>query len=351
MMHGGDSYDIALGSLRVMDDPALAHVPRERGTVFRGAVAGALYKSQPSIPSDVPPVPQPPVEQKGFSSTVARFQERKGSAPGPGAYVAASTTPSLTVSFSTRGTGSFASKSRRFQRDPKQADLGPGSYELRRPAVKAEFHRINYSSYPERIAPSRSSPHAGPAPNAYTLPARKAPAISSAFLSTTDRSLPATTSLTTPSPAQYRVRDDLRHRRTPTAASTFASSSTSRSLQAKSEEVPGPGAYSPTTEAVLPRHAYTAQAHRTSARGISTGLTLARPAVVTPEPEISPGPGSYDPSQRKPTLSPPQDYVAFGGTLARSSREDVKLDPGPCSYNPASPSKQSFHFNTVKRWM
>ena len=42
-----------------------------------------------------------------------------------------------------------APKSRRFPRERRTDDLGPGSYNASPPPTKAEFHRINYSNYPE----------------------------------------------------------------------------------------------------------------------------------------------------------------------------------------------------------
>jgi len=85
-----------------------------------------------SIPSRYQTFFYATTEKKGFNSRATRFTTptNMNDNPGPGTYVAC-TTDSLqqTNSSSRKGTGGFASKTKRFPRERKQV-LGPGKLPL-----------------------------------------------------------------------------------------------------------------------------------------------------------------------------------------------------------------------------
>jgi len=82
-------------------------------------------------------------------------------------------------------------------------------------------------------------------------------------------------------------------------------------------------------------------------------LTISAPAMPPPPEAPFPGPGAYELRDFK---SPVKTYMSSAAFVSSTSRWAVDTattaeQPGPGSYTPRSPNKQSFNFNVERKWM
>ena len=82
-------------------------------------------------------------------------------------------------------------------------------------------------------------------------------------------------------------------------------------------------------------------------------LVISAPAIPPPPEEPLPGPGAYEVRDFKDME---KKYMSSAVFLSNSSRwnYDPTIDserPGPGSYTPRAPAKQSFNYNFGRKWI
>jgi len=167
-----------------------------------------------------------------------------------------------------------------------------------------------------------------------------------AFRSHTKRSLGPSKSFVTPAPGSYNIDDTVTRALPPVHQSSFKSTSKRETFSVMSvNELPGPADYHPfekVTEEphrqVLPRRHY---------------LAISAPAIPPPPEAPLPGPGAYNVRDFRDAE---KKYMSSAAFVSNTSRWNVNLllngeRPGPGSYTPRSPTKQSFNFNFERKWL
>lgn len=187
-------------------------------------------------------------EQKGFNSQSKRFnyENHLTEGPGPGNYVGHNEAEKHSSSFSKKGTGGFASKSRRIKKDYIENNPGVGSYKLPS-ALKSrdDFSVAHSSSFRKPIVSGAREKNSIPGPNVYkTTPAAKWTnktnnvAGDAAFKSNSKRELATIKDSEKLSPAQYEVKDSLQRQSIKIPFSSFKSR-TKRQMAPTPPKIPG----------------------------------------------------------------------------------------------------------------
>jgi len=311
-----------------------------------------------SIPSKYQTIVIRNDDKKGFNQQAKRFNyDFSGNHnPGPAAYNnIKKSAETQSTSFSKKGTGSFASSSRRYIR--RQNQTSPSAAEYNLPSLlitRNDFHRSNTtSSFQKPIAKlgkdfeliKRSK--LIPAPNTYNVnfdPVTKKYIIGAqpAFRSNTKRDGIPLNNVKNPSPCHYNIHDSITKKTTHPLASVFAS--TTQRAQSFKKDVPGPGSYKPYQAVTPPDKLTMPRKHY---------LCLSAPAIPLPEPNQEPGPGSYDIVDYD---GPEKHYMSSGVFVSNTSRwnNEFVVDksfPGPATYKPSNIGKQSFIYNVYGRWV
>uniref|UniRef100_A0A7M4FHE8 Sperm tail PG-rich repeat containing 1 n=1 Tax=Crocodylus porosus TaxID=8502 RepID=A0A7M4FHE8_CROPO len=277
-------------------------------TPRRGYLTPAVYPAQsPTVPYKHNARVIPNSEKKGFNSQAKRFQFNKEESPGPGFYNVIHQSPEFnSTSLSKKGTGYFPSGVR-----------GRG--------------RIIY-----------------PAANAYSIAScfqskrDFGTGNSSMFQQPIARKLKK---MPTPAPNQYNASTDFCKQSNNVCAWAAFVSRTVRGLSsAKAEKWPSPcnitslGITSLSTLFSPGRYKY--------------GLNFSAAAIPPPKDPPLPGPGQYDVVDYK---DPAKQYISSavfvsntGRWTGDQSREGL---PGPGTYWPHVPEKQSFLCNADKKWV
>lgn len=323
---------------------------------------GKLYKGQgitaasASIPSKYQTIVTDNSDNKGFSSKSKRFSDDYyiNEIPGPGSYaVAHGKIENISTSYSKKGTGSFASKTKRSVRGHGSGNPGAGTYNL--PSLlttRKEFNQANSSSFHTPIALKTDDFLVGreraPAPNNYqvndtSVTKNYGVAAEAAFRSKTKRQGMAVGSIKNPSPSHYNISEKLTKPNTKALTSMF-SSGTRRDLLQKPNPVPGPGTYKPHIPVTPPKKLILPRKHY---------LCISAPAMPLPPPVDVPGPGAYELVDYE---GPPKHYMSSGVFVSNSSRWAFnqlpsKDQPGPATYKPERVGKQSFIYNAQSRWI
>ncbi|CAF0843297.1 unnamed protein product [Adineta ricciae] len=313
-----------------------------------------------SIPSRYLTIVSKNNERKGFYQTAKRFQYETSFTPGPGQYqtVQAIDKQLEKTSDSKKGSGGFASKSRRegFTNGVSSAPA-PTTYNIssRFGNNYHDFNRAKYSSMFQKPIAERplSSKTSLPAPNQYDVTrglkrTGKANNVAAraAFLSHTRRSAQTNNHFISPAPDAYNVDDTATRTLRPIHQSSFKSTSKRDAFGSQSgPELPGPADYrpfqKPTEEPnrqIFPRHPY---------------LTISAPAIP-PAPEAPfPGPGAYEVCGFKEVEKKYMSSAAFVSNTSRWAIDTTTAaeQPGPASYTPRTAVKQSFNFNFEKKWI
>ena len=65
------------------------------------------------------------------------------------------------------------------------------------------------------------------------------------------------------------------------------------------------------------------------------------------------GPGAYEVRDFKDPEKKYMSSAAFVSTTGRflTSQYNQNTNPGPANYKPSKPTKQSFHYNSIKKWV
>lgn len=314
----------------------------------------------PSIPSKFAKVPySPPRKGRSFGTSSDRFARNSGAPnPGPGYYLtdkgtSLASSRAKKESTSKRGLGGFASKSDRFNKMALDRINfpAPGAYDASAPATKSfdgQRRAVTAASFRSQTARCNymdAFKTDAPAPGTYSLnprKQRKQKVSASSFKSKSKRCTyidevvrdsPAPGSYNPKVPADFR-KDAIRY---------AAFRMTGPRLKEWGSAVPGPGEYNP----VLPsmsRKPGTGRGASSSFANTNTdrwGKPYER-KVALPDP--NPGPGAYTPAYVKQKPTKVASSWAKSSVL-RGLQRPRQQPPGPSYYNPAKPSKKSFHLN------
>ncbi|XP_062578494.1 O(6)-methylguanine-induced apoptosis 2-like isoform X1 [Saccostrea cucullata] len=343
----------ATDSIRVVDDDYVKriHSRTTSGHLHKGH---GIVAATASIPSKYQTIVTDNSDKKGFSAQAKRFRSDYAmtDAPGPGNYVKHTSIENNSVSFSKRGTGGFASKSKKGLKYLGTCAPGPGVYGL--PSMlrtQNDFNRSEVGRLFQRPIAHSTEPQKKekrPAPNQYEVLKAQIGKTNNvtadaAFKSKSKRELITIKDIANnPAPGQYSVKDHLLHENVKIPFSSFKSRS-KRQMQPDPAPVPGPGAYKP-NEAVdpakkqlFPRKHY---------------LCISAPAMPLPDTPPQPGPANYDVVDYE---GPPKHYMsssAFVSTTSRWTGNQTAGDlPGPAHYRPVETGKQSFIYNAAGKWI
>ena len=337
-----------------------------RGRFVGGNSLGHLHKghgtvaASSSIPSKYQTIVVDNSERKGFLSRAKRFQGlgAVNENPGPGTYKGVEQpNKDVSPSYSKCGTGTFASKMTRFVKEKRAfAQPGPGEYEPHKPPIKSDFNKASVTSnfhLPIAIPSNERKQMQAPAPNSYKISKATGKvaydnnvSAYAAFKSNSKREsfIARKAAANLPSPCQYNVKEDLTHKSS-TGASAAFKSTTERKMTSTPELSPGPGSYNPYNTGQEKRKGYKFQRQHY--------LSISAPALALPEVEPAPGPGhynlvNYDGEGKR--------YMSSSMFVSTTSRWNPVLEaemevPGPTSYRPRRVGKQSFIYNPSRKWI
>ncbi|KAK7489463.1 hypothetical protein BaRGS_00019262, partial [Batillaria attramentaria] len=279
-------------SLKVIEEDYVKriHSSRTSGHIHKGHGVAA---ANASIPTKYQTIVTDNADKRGFLAQAKRFNPNANltDAPAPGEYLHHGNFDHMSPSYSKKGTGGFASKSKKGFRNAMSNAPGPGIYAL--PSLlttRKDFNRTAVqSNFALPIAEHVAKP-GNPGPAAYRPEKTKMGhannvTAETAFKSKTRREvINVAEQSRIPAPGQYEIHDEVLHGNTKVPFSSFKSQ-TRRELMRKPEAVPGPGHYKP-NEAVepanrllFPRKHY---------------LCISAPAMALPQTPPLPGPGSYE---------------------------------------------------------
>lgn len=352
-----------------------SHGRSQCGTIQKGsptAVRGAQathsevpFQSTPvSIPSKMETVLyKEDRENMGFGSHALRFEDSRDENPGPGTYQLKKEFGKIadSDSFGKRGTGGFASKSRRFR--PLNAGgapiPGPGAYtEVLKPRPKKDFSNQSPVFVSPKLIPQREK-GAVPGPGAYTVPETTNTTITHSFTKSNKLNQGHTFS-DEPGPATY-FRDPVQMR-TMGGSAAFTHPSRRKFLSVH-PDLPVPRRHLTDTEGVFVRQCggatdkipgpgtYDCDVPENTTFNAKGSSFFQHHSTVRVRPiHVNPGPGMYD----APILcrtNVPTITSSFVSVVDR--QPDITKDaPGPAFYHISVPTERtSFHLNVKKRWM
>ncbi|XP_075851232.1 O(6)-methylguanine-induced apoptosis 2 isoform X4 [Microcebus murinus] len=248
----------------------------------------AAYPTQSSIPFKSQIPVVPESEKKGFNIQAKRFYQKTDDLPGPGFYNVIHQSPvSNSVSLSKKGTCTF----------PSMASI---SCCTQRNNVSA---RAGFMSKTQR--------------GFFTVPEKG------------------------PAPGHYNI-DDSFVKQSPKILMSCFKSKTNRGLKLMSTS-PGPGYYNPTDGTKVEKKTL-----------IPKNPILnfsAQPLSLPPKPPL-PGPGQYEIVDYE---GPPKHFVSSASFVSNTGRWTGAPSqpglPGPATYKPEFPGKQSFLYNEDNKWI
>lgn len=327
---------------RIHSSTISGHVHKGHGVVAASA----------SIPTKFQTIVTENSDKKGFLMRAKRFRsdENTTDAPAPGEYTQHGKFEMYSPSFSKKGTGTFASKSKRGTKFIMSNAPGPGIYAL--PSFlmsRKDFGRSVQAVFAPPIAENVEKNNGVPAPNIYNvmkirLGRTNNVVADAAFKSTSKRELLNTAKQSRiPAPCQYNVNDNLTHDSVKVPYSCFKSQSKRESQ--KLPEYPGPGHYKPNepvepaNRLIFPRKHY---------------LCISAPAMPLPQTPPLPGPGSYEVVDY---AGPVKHYMSGSSFVSTTGRWTGNIPgntadmPGPAHYRPGPLGRQSFIYNAAGRWI
>ncbi|CAB3979660.1 Hypothetical predicted protein [Paramuricea clavata] len=345
-----DSVQLQNSRGRFVGGNSLGNLHRGHGTVAASS----------SIPSKYQTIVVDNSERKGFLSRAKRFQElvAVNENPGPGTYKGyEQSNHEISPSYSKRGTGTFASKMTRFNKEQRAfAQPGPGEYEPLKPPVKSDFNKANVTSnfhLPIAMPSDERKQLQAPAPNSYKISKATGKvahdnnvSACAAFKSNSKRQsfITSKTAANLPSPCQYNVKEELLHKSSTGASASFKST-TERKMTCTPDLGPGPGSYNPYNTRKEKRKGYKFQRQHY--------LSISAPAFALPEVEPAPGPGHYNLVNYE---GEGKRYMSSSMFVSTTSRWNPTWEaetevPGPTSYRPRRVGKQSFIYNPSRKWI
>jgi len=293
-------------------------------------------------------------EREGFQSKAARFTDRVDDTPGPGSYSAPKVFSGSSPSYGQRGTGSFASRTKRMPYVRGKHGPTPSTYNVGTTINKRnDFSSQNSACFQKPVVVeqhNRTRRTRQPAPNQYNTrkyleESRSAHACESSFKSKTVRYLEKTIpSGSNVSPAKY---DPVRPK-TEYAVTCFRSKVDRLQKRNNINDNPGPGAYDPENEVkTYMENVYTALPRK-------HGLLISAAAMPMPKTPPLPGPGAYEIGNFKTPEKTFMSSAAFKSGTSRLTNPETNGVPGPGHYQPKLQKKKtSYYFNLThnKKWL
>nr|XP_014353891.1 PREDICTED: O(6)-methylguanine-induced apoptosis 2 [Latimeria chalumnae] len=278
---------------------------------IHGIISGKLHKGPnllsavPSIPTKYQTVVTSNTEAKGFTSQSKRFPAEgvQGENPGPGYYNVVHQPIDRSITYCSRnGTGGLASKAARIPRNKVKHTPAANAYHMPSVTLSRRDFGLGYSSmFHQPIAVKvDDGKNQTPAPNCYKVSlayCTKSNNVTaeSAFLSKTQRELRPRVTLKGPSPFLFLFLSHFRKKHY---------------------------------------------------------LCLSAPAMPLPKPVPPPGPGQYEIVDYE---GPPKHYMTNAVFVSSTGRWSGDIHgkgiPGPASYEPERPGKQSFLYNLAQKWI
>ncbi|XP_023587778.1 O(6)-methylguanine-induced apoptosis 2 [Trichechus manatus latirostris] len=330
-----------------MDDPAQEDQNRGKSRHANKVQKGftAAYPTQSSIPFRFQTLEVPSSERKGFNSQAKRFYYKQDDIPGPGFYNVIHQSPvSNSVSLSKKGTCTFPSMRARLDtiisKYPAANAYSIPSYIL----SKKDFSN-SCSSMFQLPSFAKVLKFETPAPNHYNASIsyckqKNNVCARAGFMSKTQRGI-FTITETGPAPGHYNINESL-VKQSPKMLMSCFKSKTDRGLKLLSTG-PGPGSYNPNDHTKVPKKTL-----------IPKNPILnfsAQPLPLPPKPPF-PGPGQYDIVDY---TGPPKHFISSASFVSNTSRWAVDPSqpglPGPATYKPEFPGKQSFLYNEDNKWI
>ncbi|XP_044527277.1 O(6)-methylguanine-induced apoptosis 2 [Gracilinanus agilis] len=327
------------------------------------------YPKQSSIPYKFRTIVIPDSEKKGFNSQTKRFCYKLDDNPGPGFYNVIHQSPEFnSVSISRKGTGAFPSMdTRMYSKTPNY----PAANAYNVPSnftSKKDFSQAGSSMFQLPFC-GKVTKWLTPAPNQYdttvSLCMKRNDLCSGvAFMSKTPRTWTTVRNKLAPSPGHYEINESL-VKEAPKLVGCGFKSRTGRDVKITSF-VPGPGYYNPNGPIKIPPKKKMIPAPSCSVVSVMSpfghlalclggrkryALTFsAFPLPPVPKPPI-PGPGQYDIVNYD---TPQKHYISTSTFVSSTSRWAGNANqtlPGPNTYKPEFPGKQSFIYNSDKKWI
>ncbi|XP_045401951.1 O(6)-methylguanine-induced apoptosis 2 isoform X1 [Lemur catta] len=325
------------------EDEPTGQLPRRANRIQKGFTAA--YPTQSSIPckSRVSVVPES--EKKGFNSQAKRFYHKEDDLPGPGFYNVIHQSPvSNSVSLSKKGTCTFPSMRTRLDTSISKYPAA-NAYTIPSDFIsKKDFSNSCSSMFqlPSFVKVLKSET---PAPNHYNASIscckqRNNVCARAGFMSKTQRGF-FTVPEKGPAPGHYNVDDSL-VKQSPKILMSCFKSKTNRGLKLTSTG-PGPGYYNPNDGTKVEKKTL-----------IPKNPILnfsAQPLSLPPKPPL-PGPGQYEIVDYE---GPPKHFISSASFVSNTGRWTAAPSqpglPGPATYKPEFPGKQSFLYNEDNKWI
>ncbi|XP_031234925.1 O(6)-methylguanine-induced apoptosis 2 [Mastomys coucha] len=305
----------------------------------------AAYPTQSSIPYRYRASIVPESEKKGFNSQTRRFYSKKDDIPGPGFYNVIHQSPVFnSVSLSKRGTCTFPSTCARLSPIISK-NPAANAYTIRSELVSKKDFSNSCSSMFQLPSFMKVEKSETPAPNYYnasiaSCKQKNNVCARAGFLSKTPRGfIPSGSG--GPAPGYYNVNDSL-VKQSPRFLISCFKSKTGRGLKQTSLG-PGPGYYNPNDQTKILKRSHLP---KTTLLNFS-----AHPLPLPPKPSL-PGPGQYDIVNYE---GPPKHFISSASFVSNTSRWPMMSTkpnfPGPATYKPEIPGKQSFLYNEDNKWI
>ncbi|XP_014710541.3 O(6)-methylguanine-induced apoptosis 2 isoform X1 [Equus asinus] len=317
--------------------------PRNAGKLQKGFTAA--YPTQSSVPFKCEASIIPESEKKGFNSQAKRFYRKKDDLPGPGFYNVIHQSPvSNSVSLSKKGTGTFPSMCARLDTIVSKYPAA-NAYTLPSHFISKKDFSNSCSSMFQLPSFAKVLKFETPAPNHYNASVscckqKNNVCARAGFMSKTQRGFFPVPE-TGPAPGHYNVNESL-VKQSPKILMSCFKSKTGRGLKLTSTG-PGPGYYNPNDHSKIPKKSLFPK---------NPILNFsAQPLPLPPKPPL-PGPGQYEIVDY---TGPPKHFISSASFVSNTSRWTAVPSqpglPGPATYKPEFPGKQSFLYNEDKKWI
>uniref|UniRef100_H3B6C6 Sperm tail PG-rich repeat containing 1 n=1 Tax=Latimeria chalumnae TaxID=7897 RepID=H3B6C6_LATCH len=311
-----------------------------------------LLSAVPSIPTKYQTVVTSNTEAKGFTSQSKRFPAEgvQGENPGPGYYNVVHQPIDRSITYCSRnGTGGLASKAARIPRNKVKHTPAANAYHMPSVTLSRRDFGLGYSSmFHQPIAVKvDDGKNQTPAPNCYKVSlayCTKSNNVTaeSAFLSKTQRELRPRVTLKGPSPCNFVF--SMPSIETPCVFQGFLGAATYVLLN---NDICKNGCsdffFFKQTAVLFLFLSHFRKKHY---------LCLSAPAMPLPKPVPPPGPGQYEIVDYE---GPPKHYMTNAVFVSSTGRWSGDIHgkgiPGPASYEPERPGKQSFLYNLAQKWI
>ncbi|ERE82306.1 putative UPF0490 protein [Cricetulus griseus] len=316
----------------------------------------AAYPTQASIPYRCRTSLIPDSEKRGFNCQARRFYHKKDDVPGPGFYNVIHQSPVFNnASLSKRGTCTFPSMSARLGNIISK-NPAANAYTIPSELVSKKDFSNSCSSMFQLPSFMKVVKSGTPAPNHYHLLAIqlfiKQSKVPTLFVYTAEQSwhpwglARGSTTESWDGASQstrghYNVNESLVKQSPKVLVSCFKSK-TGRGLKLTSTG-PGPGYYNPNDQIKILKKPH-----------VPKGTLLnfsAQPLPLPPKPPF-PGPGQYEIVNYE---GPTKHFISSASFVSNTSRWPVLSSkpslPGPATYKPEIPGKQSFLYNEDNKWI